>query len=306
MTEALTTTGLTKRYGARTVVDGADLIVPAGAVAGFIGPNGAGKTTTMAMLLGLVRPTSGAATVLGAPINAPARYLPRVGALLESPALWPGLSAEDNLRVLATLGGHDLAAIPELLELVGLADRRDDRFGRFSLGMKQRLGLAAALLGDPALLVLDEPTNGLDPAGMRDMRALISRLAGQERTILVSSHLLAELEQVCDWLIIIDGGRIQFCGPAAEFAGAQSPSIELRPVEPSDLLRLADVLAAAGLEAGRADDHLIVDAGEHDAHRLAAQLNQRAAAAGIVLAELRVSRPSIESAYLRMITEDVA
>ena len=306
MTEALSTTALTKRYGARTVVDHADLVVPAGAVAGFIGPNGAGKTTTMAMLLGLVRPTSGAGRVLDQPISHPERYLRRVGALLETPALWPGLSARDNLHVLADLAGHDAAAIPRLLQLVGLADRAGDRYGRFSLGMKQRLGIAAALLGDPALLVLDEPTNGLDPAGMRDMRALISQLAQEDRTILVSSHLLAELEQVCDWLVIIDAGRVQYCGPAAEFAGTQYPTIELRTLDPSDLLTLADVIAAAGIDAGRSRDHLVIDVGDRDAQRLAADLNQRAAAAGIVLAELRVTRPTIESAYLRMITEDVA
>ncbi len=306
MSEAISTTGLTKRYGARTVVAQADLTVPTGAVAGFIGPNGAGKTTTMAMLLGLVRPTAGQALVLGQPISAPERYLRRVGALLEAPALWPGLSAEDNLRVLAELGGHDARDIPRLLELVGLADRRADRFGRFSLGMKQRLGIAAALLGDPALMILDEPTNGLDPAGMRDMRALISQLASEHRTILVSSHLLTELEQVCNWLIIVDGGRIQYCGPAGEFAGSQHPTIELATLEPRDLLALADVVAAAGLDAGRTRDHLVVEVGDRDAQRLAADLNQRAATAGIVLTELRVTRPTIESAYLRMITEDVA
>jgi ABC-2 type transport system ATP-binding protein len=303
MTEAISATGLTKRYGARTVVAAADLTVPAGAVAGFIGPNGAGKTTTMAMLLGLVRPTSGTASVLGQPISSPERYLRRVGALLETPALWPGLSAEDNLRVLAELGGQDPRGIPRLLDLVGLADRRG---GRFSLGMKQRLGIAAALLGDPALLVLDEPTNGLDPAGMRDMRALISQLASEDRTILVSSHLLAELEQVCDWLIIVDAGRIQYCGPADDFAGSHHPTIELGTVDAAELLALADVVAAAGIDAGRSRDHLVVEVGERDPRRLAAELNQRAAAAGIVLAELRVTRPTIESAYLRMITEDVA
>ena len=306
MTEALSTTTLTKRYGGRTVVAGADLVVPAGAVAGFIGPNGAGKTTTMAMLLGLVRPSSGSGRVLGEPITRPERYLHRVGALLEAPALWPGLSAQDNLHVLAELGGHDARAIPRLLEQVGLADRAGDRYGRFSLGMKQRLGIAAALLGDPALLVLDEPTNGLDPVGMRDMRALISKLAEQDRTILVSSHLLAELEHVCDWLIIIDAGRIQYCGPAREFAGAQEPTIELTPLDPADLLRLADVLAAAGYDVGRREGRLVVDPAEQDPRRLAAELNRQAGVEGIALAEVSVTRPTIESAYLRMITEDVA
>jgi ABC-2 type transport system ATP-binding protein len=306
MTEALTTTALTKRFGDRTVVDHADLAVPSGAVAGFIGPNGAGKTTTMAMLLGLVRPTGGEAAVLGESVDHPERYLHRVGALLEGPALWPGLSAEDNLRVLAALSGHDPARIPDVLDLVGLSERGGDRFGRFSFGMKQRLGIAGALLGDPELLVLDEPTNGLDPAGMRDMRALISRVAEQERTVLISSHLLSELEQVCDWLVIIDGGRIQFCGPADQFANAQSPTIELGTVEPHELLRLADLVAAHGFEAGRAADRLVVEVGDGNPHQLAAALNRAAAEAGIVLAELHVSRPTIESAYLRMLTEEAA
>jgi ABC-2 type transport system ATP-binding protein len=306
MTEALSTSSLTKRYGARTVVDNADIAVPAGAVAGFIGPNGAGKTTTMAMLLGLVHASSGTGTVLGEPIGRPERYLPRVGALLEGPALWPGLSAEANLRVLAELGGHDPKRIPGVLELAGLADRSGDRFGRFSLGMKQRLGIAGALLGDPQLLILDEPTNGLDPAGMRDMRALISQVAAEDRTVLISSHLLTELEQVCDWLIIIDAGRIAYCGPAANFAGAQRPVITLRTVDRSDLLTVADVVAAHGLETGRTDDHLVVEVDERDPLHLAAALNRAAAAAGIVLAELHVTRPTIESAYLRMLTEGAA
>jgi ABC-2 type transport system ATP-binding protein len=306
MTDAFTTTNLTKHYGSRTVVDSADIVVPAGAVAGFIGPNGAGKTTTMAMLLGLVRPTSGTATVLGESVRHPERYLPRIGALLEGPALWPGLSAEANLRVLAELGGHDPRRIPEVLDLAGLADRRRDRFGRFSLGMKQRLGIAGALLGDPELLVLDEPTNGLDPAGMRDMRTLIARVAAEDRTVFISSHLLTELEHVCDWLIIIDGGRIQFCGPAADFAGTQRPTILLGTVDAADLLALTDLVAGEGLEAGRLADRLVVEVDDRDPRQLAAALNKAAAAAGLVLAELHVDRPTIESAYLRMLTEEAA
>src|SRR3954469_19947191 len=201
---ALSVTGLTKRYGARTVVDDLDIEVPAGVVAGFVGPNGAGKTTTMAMLLGLVRPSAGTALVLGESIEEPAAYLPRVGALIESPAFYPSLSGAENLRLFATVGGHDVAQIDALLDAVGLAGRGNDRYRSYSLGMKQRLGIAAALLGDPDLLVLDEPANGLDPQGVREMRSLIGGLAGTGRTVLVSSHDLSELEQVCDWLILID------------------------------------------------------------------------------------------------------
>src|SRR5262245_23328488 len=167
---ALATHGLSKRYGDRLAVDELSIEVPTGVVAGFIGPNGAGKTTTMAILLGLVRPSAGTATVLGASIEEPARYLHRVGALIEAPSLWPGLTGVENLRALAVLGGHDESRIPKVLALAGLEARGSDRFGQYSFGMKQRLGIAAALLGDPALLVLDEPTNGLDPAGINEMR----------------------------------------------------------------------------------------------------------------------------------------
>ena len=216
MTNAISTRGLTKRYGARTVVDGLDLDVPAGVVAGFIGPNGAGKTTTLRMLLGLVRPDAGTGSVNGVPLTRPAGYLPRVGALIESPAFYPGLSGARNLAVQATLGGLDPAGIPALLERVGLAGRGGDSYQRYSLGMRQRLGIAAALLGDPALVVLDEPTNGLDPAGIREMRGIVRSINQDGRTVLVSSHLLAEVEQVCDWLIVIGEGRRLFQGPTRD------------------------------------------------------------------------------------------
>ena len=202
-------------------MDNLSIEVPAGVVAGFIGPNGAGKTTTMAMLLGLVTPTAGSATVLGSSLHDPASYLGRVGALIETPAFWPGLTGIENLRVLATLGGHDARRIPELLELVGLDARGHDKFGQYSLGMKQRLGIAAALLGDPELLVLDEPTNGLDPAGIKEMREFILGLADGERTMLVSSHILSELEHIADWLIVINDGSLVYQGPAEGFLGGR-------------------------------------------------------------------------------------
>jgi ABC-2 type transport system ATP-binding protein len=298
--------GLTKRYGDRVAVDGLTVQIPRGAVAGFIGPNGAGKTTTMAMLLGLVRPTSGDGTVLGEPIQHPERYLGRVGALLEGPALWPALDSVENLRVLARLGGHDERRIPEVLELVGLSARSGDRFGRYSLGMKQRLGIAAALLGDPELLVLDEPTNGLDPAGISDMRDLIARVAADDRTVLVSSHLLSELEQICDWLMIIEQGRLVYAGEAAAFGARTGNEILLGSADPADLLALAEVVAAAGHEAGRTGDQLVVPIDDADPRSVAASLNRAAAAAGIVLAELHVRRPTLESVYLRMFEGEVA
>ena len=291
--------GLTKRYGSRVAVDALAVEVPRGVVAGFVGPNGAGKTTTMAMLLGLVRPTAGTGTVLGEPIEHPERYLGRVGALVEGPALWPALTAVENLRVLARLAGHDERRIPEVLDLAGLTERAGDRFGSYSLGMKQRLGIAAALLGDPDLLVLDEPTNGLDPAGMSDVRDLVARVAAGGRTVLVSSHLLAELEQVCDWLLVIDRGRLSFAGPATSFAG--TPEVVLAPLDPADLRALADLVAATGLAANRDGDGLVVTVAADEARRTAASLNAAAATAGITLAELHVRRPTLESTYFRML-----
>ena len=248
-TPAIELDGLTKRYGDRRAVDALSTEIPHGTVTGVIGPNGAGKTTTMAMLLGLVRPTAGTGASLlidfgydvtttampGEPITSPERYAGRVGALLEGPALWPGLTGTENLRVLAKLGRHDERAIPRLLGLVGLADRADERFGRYSLGMKQRLGIAAPLLGSPELVVLDEPTNGLDPAGIREMRQVIATIAQESRTVLVSSHILSEIEHVCDWLIVVDRGRALYTGPAADFAGRTATRVTLAPLDREDL-----------------------------------------------------------------------
>jgi ABC-2 type transport system ATP-binding protein len=298
---ALVTQGLTKRYGRRLAVDSLSLEVPAGVVAGFIGPNGAGKTTTMAMLLGLVAPTAGGASVLGSSLDDPASYLGRVGALIETPAFWPGLTGVENLRVLATLGGHDPSRIPEVLDLVGLNGRGGDRFGQYSLGMKQRLGIAAALLGDPELLVLDEPTNGLDPAGINEIREFILELADGERTVLVSSHILSELEHVSDWLIVINDGSLLYQGPAEGFLGRVPTVVALAPEHLGDLERLASVVRADGHEPRTEDVELTVPVDERDARALAAALNKAAVAHGIVLAELYIRRPSLESQYLAAI-----
>ena len=297
----MSVSGLTKRFGGRLAVDSLDLDLPTGVVAGFVGPNGAGKTTTLAMLLGLVRPTAGTGTVLGRPLDDPASYLSRVGALVEGPALWPALTGTENLEVLARLGGHGTARIPAVLELVGLADRAGDRFGRYSFGMKQRLGIAAALVGDPDLLVLDEPTNGLDPVGINEMRRLIARVAEGDRTVLVSSHLLAELEQVCDWLVVIDAGALVYQGRASGFLGRATAVVALEPERSADLGRLAALARAEGHEADRDGSRLLVPvdtAGGADARAVALTLNRAAIDEGIVLAELVVRRPTLESEYL--------
>jgi ABC-2 type transport system ATP-binding protein len=298
---AIVTDGLTKRYGGRVAVDRLSLEVPAGVVAGFIGPNGAGKTTTMAMLLGLVAPTGGSARVLGSSVGDPASYLGHVGALIETPAFWPGLTGVENLRVLATLGGHDPGRIPDMLDLVGLQDRGGDRFGRYSLGMKQRLGIAAALLGDPELLVLDEPTNGLDPAGINEIRRLIFELSDGERTVLVSSHILSELEHISDWLIVINDGSLLYQGPAEGFLGRMPTVVALAPERPVDLDRLDALLRADGYEPDREDDALTVPVDEINARSVATALNKAAVEHGIVLAELHTRRPSLESQYLAAI-----
>jgi ABC-2 type transport system ATP-binding protein len=298
---AVVTAGLTKQYGGRVAVDRLSLEVPAGVVAGFIGPNGAGKTTTMAMLLGLVAPSAGSGTVLGSSLDDPASYLGRVGALIETPAFWPGLTGVENLRVLATLGRHDHGRIPEVLDLVGLNGRGGDRFGQYSLGMKQRLGIAAALLGDPELLVLDEPTNGLDPAGINEMRRFILELADGKRTVLVSSHILSELEHVSDWLIVINDGSLLYQGPAEGFLRREPTVIALAPEHAGDLDRLASLIRADGHEPRRADLELTVPVDENAARTVAAALNKTAVAHGIVLAELHTRRPSLESQYLAAI-----
>jgi ABC-2 type transport system ATP-binding protein len=210
VTLALATRGLRKSYGSRRALDGLDLSVPEGVVYGFLGPNGAGKTTTMRLLTRLIHPDAGSIELLGEPIERGDRHrLFDVGALIESPAFYPYLSGRDNLRVLAATGAKTpRSRIDEMLELVGLADRARDKVSGYSLGMKQRLGIAAALLSDPRLLLLDEPANGLDPAGIVGMRDSLRRLAASGKTVFVSSHILSEVQQLVDVVGIIAAGKL--------------------------------------------------------------------------------------------------
>jgi ABC-2 type transport system ATP-binding protein len=293
---------LSKRFGERAAVDHLDLEIPAGVVAGFVGPNGAGKTTTLRMLLGLIRPTTGTGTVLGRPFAEPASYLSRVGALIEGPAFYPALSGRRNLAVLAAIGGQDRSQIPALLEQVGLSERGDDPYRTYSLGMKQRLGIAAALLGDPRLLILDEPTNGLDPAGIAEMRELLMALGGGDRTVIVSSHVLAELEQVSDWLVVIDHGRPVFTGPARDLLEGAATSIVVEPERGDDIVRLAAALTAAGHIAERRNGGLHVGAAGGDARGLAAEISRLAAGEGIALVELHARGHRLEERYLDLVT----
>jgi ABC-2 type transport system ATP-binding protein len=270
--------------------------VPPGTVVGFVGPNGAGKTTTIRMLLGLVAPTGGTASVLGMPLGRGAGYLPRVGALIEAPAFYPTLSGRRNLQVLATLGGFPNARVDAALERVGLASRAGDRVGGYSLGMKQRLGIAAALLGEPDLLVLDEPANGLDPAGILEIRALLRSLAYGGSTVFVSSHLLAEIEQLADRLVLIKDGRLLFEGLLEELLARQRGTLVLAPERAEDLNGLARVVAACGYQVTVGPRRLRVDAPA----AAAAALNRSAMAAGITLAELSMPKPTLEATFMTL------
>jgi ABC-2 type transport system ATP-binding protein len=302
---AVVVDGLSKNFGSRIAVDEVSFSVPAGTVAGLIGPNGAGKTTIMAMLLGLVRPSAGSATVLGSPVSKRTEYLSRVGALIEAPAFHPGVSGVDNLRALAVLGGHSTVGLDDLIDLVGLSGRGDDRVGSYSFGMKQRLGIAAALIGDPDLVILDEPTNGLDPVGMQDVRALIRTISDGGRTVIVSSHLLGELEQVCGWLIVLDHGGLVHLG-TPESLGGTSDALVLRAEQPDHLDDLAVIAGSSGLPVERRDGELVVTITEEvDAGRLAGEINRRAHTAGIVLAELHHQRADLEARYLELVNRNV-
>jgi ABC-2 type transport system ATP-binding protein len=218
---------LRKRFGARAAVDGLSFAVPTGKITGFVGANGSGKTTTIRLLLGLIRSDGGSGTVLGFGLGDPAKYLARVGALTEAPAFYPSLSGRTNLEVLVRLAGYPRTRADEVLSLVELNDRARDRVQTYSQGMKQRLGVAMALLPDPDLLILDEPANGLDPLGIAQMRELLQQLRARGKTIFLSSHQLGELEKVVDWLVVLDSGKAVFDGSADAF-GARGTPLEER------------------------------------------------------------------------------
>lgn len=296
MTSAIKVEHLSKSYGSRLAVDDISFEIPRGVICGFVGPNGSGKTTTIRMLLGLITPSAGKAQVLSESISHPDRYLAKVGALIEGPAFYPPLSGEENLKVLAELGGFDQSQILGLINQVGLQGRGGDKFKSYSLGMKQRLGIAAALLPNPELLILDEPTNGLDPAGIHEMRQLLRSLADDGITIFVSSHLLAELEQITDHLVILREGKVLFFGPNEELFAAQHTVISARPEKREDLPRLAEILRALHPEIKVGDLEVRVYADKESS----SEINRRAFEAGITLAEISVSRPSLEETFFDM------
>jgi ABC-2 type transport system ATP-binding protein len=306
LTAVIEVDGLQKSYRRRRggrvrAVDGLDLSVRAGGVFGFLGPNGAGKTTTIRCLLGLARPTAGHCRVLGVESSAGLwDVIGRVGSLVEAPGVNPGVSGRQTLITLATTAGLGRRAVDTTLERVGLADRGDDLVGGYSLGMRQRLGIAIALLKDPELLVLDEPANGLDPAGIREVRELVRRLAAEGRTVFLSSHLLGEVEQVCDEVAIVAGGRTVAQG------SVDSVLVSIRPaamwVKVADLPSGAASLRRAGLPAEADGDRIRVDV---DAER-AEHVTRALVADGQYPSELRPVETSLEDAFFALIDESQA
>ena len=290
------TSELTHRFGRVTALDRLTLELPASGVIGLVGPNGSGKSTLIRVLLGLIRPTSGSATVLGSSIAEPRRYAARVGVLIESPAFIPALSARANLASLARLRQLPLDRVDAVLAQVGLSGRDREPVNRFSLGMKQRLGIAAALLSDPELLILDEPTNGLDPAGIVEIRELLRDLGRNGRTVIVSSHQLSEIEAVCDHLVVIRFGELIFSGPMAEVLKRTREHIDIAAERAIDNQPLGDALVAAGWSVATIDGGLRVAAGA----ARAADLNRAATAAGVTLSRLVVAQDNLEEIFLDM------
>ena len=296
---AISVAGLTKRYGELIAVNGATFEVPLGTICGFVGPNGSGKTTTIRMLLSLIEPTSGSGQILDEPISHPERYLSKVGAMIEGPAFYPALSGAENLKVLATLGGYSHDRVPELIDLVGLSGRGGDKYKTYSLGMKQRLGIAAALLPNPKLLILDEPTNGLDPAGIQEIRDLLSKLAKDGVTVFVSSHLLSEIEMISEYLVMLRKGEVIFFGKTIDLLHRSRPIIVARPESTSDLVKLKNLVDSAGHPAVIDGDALRVDAGED----WSADLNRLAFENNILLRQLTPVRPNLEETFFEMTEE---
>jgi ABC-2 type transport system ATP-binding protein len=287
---------LTRRFGDVVAVRELDLEIASGGVVGLVGPNGSGKSTLIRLLLGLIRPSSGSALVFDAPLSQPRKYAARIGALIESPAFVPSLSARTNLRSLARLRGISNARVDEVLDMVGLLGRSKEPAKRFSLGMKQRLGIAAALLPDPELLVLDEPTNGLDPAGIVEIRELLRAIGDDGRTVIVSSHLLSEIEAACDTLAVIRYGELLYSGPLNDLVGQAGECIETVPEYPRDVGRLTEILTSRGWKATAGDENVRVSAPAS----AAADVNRAAAEAGITLSALRPHAASLEEIFLAM------
>lgn len=291
---------LTKDYEGLRALDHASFEVPYGTICGFVGPNGSGKTTTIRMLLGLIEPTDGRGEILGFPINHPEKYLASVGAMIEGPAFYPALTGEENLKVLATLGGYPHERVPELLELVGLGDRGASKYKTYSLGMKQRLGIAAALLPNPKLLILDEPTNGLDPAGIQEIRDLLENLARRGVTVFVSSHILSEIEMISEYLVMLRKGKVIFFGKTADLLRQSRATIAATPSRVRDVKKFLSAILDAGFSARINEESVEIDAGEEKG----AQINELAFKNKITLKQLTPQKPSLEEAFFEMTGEE--
>ena len=301
MQTVIETKALCKQYGPHTAVDHVELHVPQGCVYGFIGPNGAGKSTTMKMLLGLIHPTAGRVRLLGQELTEKSRLplLRQTGSLIESPAGYLHLTAQENLEIVADLKGVPHKDIGRVLDIVHLTQDRNRRVGQYSLGMKQRLGIAMALLGSPKLLILDEPTNGLDPAGIQEMRALIRNMpAATCATVLISSHLLGEMEQMVEQVGIIDHGHILFEGPLTELQRHSRGNVTLRLLDPA---KAAPILRANGLTA-HSDSCVVTLPPLQDA--LLADLVQKLAACGAGVVELTPHTKTLEEIFLSLTSEE--
>ena len=301
MQTVIETKALCKQYGPHTAVDHVELHVPQGCVYGFIGPNGAGKSTTMKMLLGLIHPTAGRVRLLGQELTEKSRLplLRQTGSLIESPAGYLHLTAQENLEIVADLKGVPHKDIGRVLDIVHLTQDRSRRVGQYSLGMKQRLGISMALLGSPKLLILDEPTNGLDPAGIQEMRALIRNMpAATGATVLISSHLLGEMEQMVEQVGIIDHGHILFEGPLTELQRHSRGNVTLRLLDPA---KAAPILRANGLTA-HSDSCVVTLPPLQDA--LLADLVQKLAACGAGVVELTPHTKTLEEIFLSLTSEE--
>jgi ABC-2 type transport system ATP-binding protein len=293
---AISVRDLSKKYGERMAVSHINFDVPLGTVCGFVGPNGSGKTTTMRMLLGLISHTGGNGQVLDASIDEPAKYLSQVGAMIEGPAFYPALTGAENLRVLATLGGFPQERVQKLLDQVGLGDRAKSKYKTYSLGMKQRLGIAAALLPNPKLLMLDEPTNGLDPEGIQEVRALLRQLADNGTTVFVSSHLLSELEIISDYLVMLRKGEVVFAGKIEELLLAQQHVIIAKGQNSGDLEKILSLATGMGHSATIRNNEVHIQASAD----WAPTLNRAAFDAGITLAQLSPQIPNLEETFFEM------
>ena len=297
-TPVIETRGLSKDYDDVVAVKDLTLSIQAGGVYGLLGPNGSGKTTTMGMLLGLVRPSSGTIRLFSEPEGVSREALQRIGAIVESPAFYPHLSGRHNLKYFQGILGGDPSQVDQLLETVGLAERADSKFSTYSLGMKQRLGVAYALLGDPELIFLDEPTNGLDPAGMAEVRDLIKGLGTEGRTVLLSSHLLHEVELVCDSVAILSRGELIAQGRVEDLVSGQA-AIRFKTTNDTQARLIAIELDWVE-EVGEEEGYLVAKASVERSHELTAALAQQ----DVWIREMAPVHVSLERYFLEVTGSD--